>query len=392
MNSVIVVGASLAGVSTARALRREGFGGSITVIGDEPHLPYDRPPLSKEFLLGQSAEDDLSLLLPDEDLQVDWMLNSRAIALDPASRTVTLDDGRQVSADAIVAATGARARTLPELPALDGVHLLRSLDDARRLRAALTSGRRLAIIGAGFIGSEIASAAVSLGVEVTILEAQSQPLVRALGTEAAQVISAFHARHGVRLRCDVEVVSLVGEESVSGVLVAPDEVVPADAVVIGVGSLPNVEWLDGSGLATQGGLHCDTHGHTGLDGVYGVGDCSAWFDADLGRHHRIEHWTDSRDRPLRVARHLLGRPDTSPLAPPYFWSDQYGVRLQFAGRLRGDEEFVVDSGGPETDDLLAFYLRDGEQVAVLGINRLREVSRWRRLHAASNARKGTAHA
>lgn len=391
MTAVTIVGASLAGLSTGRALRREGFTGQVTIVGDEVHPPYDRPPLSKDFLLGQCVEDDLSLAMPDEDLGIDWVLGRRAIGLDPVAGRVSVEDGSEIVADSVVIATGSRARSVPWLRPLRGVHTLRSLDDARALRADLVPGRRLVIVGAGFIGSEIASAAVTRGLDVTVLEAQEQPLVGPLGVDAAAVVASLHARHGVNLRCSAAVTALQGETSVAGVALSDGALLPADVVLVGVGSQANVEWLAGSGLTVDGGVCCDATGWTGVGSTYAVGDCSAWHDEAAGRHHRIEHWTDSRDRAGRVARHIVGRPDQTPLPPPYFWSDQYGVRLQFAGRRRGDEEFVVDSGSIEDLDLLGLYLRGGEPVAVLGMNRVRDVARWRRrLLTQTDSQKGSA--
>ncbi|WP_354530568.1 FAD-dependent oxidoreductase [Nakamurella sp. UYEF19] len=382
MTSVTVVGASLAGHATAKALRRMGFTGVITMIGDEDVRPYDRPPLSKEFLSGGTTEVDLALELDDEALDAEWILGVRAIALDPKTHTVRLADGRTVTADAVVVATGSTARRMPGAPA--GVHTVRTLADAVALKAELQAGVRLAVIGAGFIGAEIASTAKALGIDVTVIEAAPTPLAGPLGPEMGLVVAGLHARNGVRLLCGVAVAGLLGADRVTGVLLADGTEVPADVVVAGIGALPAIDWLAGSGLDLSapnpgGGVVCDAVGATSAPGVYAVGDCSAWFDDVRGRHHRIEHWTDSRDRPAVMVASMLGLPPSpTPLRPPYFWSDQYGVKIQFTGRREGDEEVTIEAGSAETDDLLVVYRRDGIPVAVLGMNQPKLFTRWRK--------------
>jgi NADPH-dependent 2,4-dienoyl-CoA reductase/sulfur reductase-like enzyme len=396
LRRVTVVGASLAGHATAKALRRCRFPGAITMIGEENVRPYDRPPLSKDFLTGTTTELELALELEDEALDAQWLLGVRATALDAATRTVTLDDGRTVTSDAIVLATGSRARRLPGAP--PGVHTVRTLADAAALRDELRSGVRLAVIGAGFIGAEIASTAKSLGVDVTVIEAAPTPLAGPLGPEMGSVVAGLHARHGVRLQCGVPVASLLGTSRVTGVLLTDGTEIPADVVVAGIGASPAVEWLQGSGIQIApsdagGGVICDAVGATNFPGIYAVGDCSAWFDDIRGRHHRIEHWTDSRDRPAILVAAMLGLPASTPLRPPYFWSDQYGVRIQFAGRREGDEEITVEAGSAEGGDLLAVYRRNGEPVAVLGMNQPKLFTRWRKeLTAPAPARAAIAAA
>jgi NADPH-dependent 2,4-dienoyl-CoA reductase/sulfur reductase-like enzyme len=381
IESVTVVGAGLAGHSTAKALRRNGFTGSITMIGDEAARPYDRPPLSKEFLAGIATEAELALELDDEALDARWLLGLQAKALDAATHTVRLDDGQTVTSDVVVIATGSQARRMPDAP--PGVFTVRTLADAAALRAALRPGVRLAVIGAGFIGSEIASTANALGVDVTVIEAAPTPLAGPLGPEMGLAVAGLHARHGVRLMCGLPVAGLLGEARVSGVLLSDGTQVAADVVVVGIGAVPAVDWLHGSGLEFAdvrfgGGVACDASGATSAHGVYAVGDCSAWFDDVRGRHHRIEHWTDSRDRPAVMVAAMLGRPVATALRPPYFWSDQYGVRIQFAGRRSGDEELTIEAGSAETEDLLVVFRRDGEAVAVLGMNQPKLFTRWRK--------------
>ena len=375
LSSVVVVGASLAGHATARALRQQGFDGSITLVGEEEHRPYDRPPLSKEFLLGTLGEEHLGLEAPGEDLSAEWVLGVRAIALDPATRTVSLSDGRSISGSAVVLATGSTARhwSTP----LAGVHTLRTLSDARRLRAELLTGARLVVVGAGFIGAEVASSATLLGLDVTVVEALPTPLYRQLGAEIGRAVAGLHAAHGVPLICGVGVTGLVGRGRVSGVQLADGRVLPADVVLVAVGADAEVGWLRGSGLDVAGGVVCDSRGATAAPGVYAVGDCSAWFDPDTGAPRRIEHWTDSRDRPTHLVRAMLGG-DPARLRAPYFWSDQYGIRIQFAGHRRDTDELVIEEGSAEHANLLATWRRDGTVVAVLGLNQMTAFTRHRK--------------
>jgi NADPH-dependent 2,4-dienoyl-CoA reductase/sulfur reductase-like enzyme len=244
--SVTVVGASLAGHATVRALRRLGFAGSITVIGDEHARPYDRPPLSKAFLSGAVAESELFLEGEDEALDASWLLGVRAVALDVSTRTVTLADGRAVRSDAVVIATGSTARRMPAAP--PGVHTVRTLADAAALRGELRPGARLAVIGAGFIGAEVASTAHGMGLDVTVIEAAPTPLAGPLGPEMGAVVAGLHSRHGVALLCGVPVAGLLGTERVTGVLLSDGTEVPADVVVAGIGAVPAVDWLADSGL------------------------------------------------------------------------------------------------------------------------------------------------
>ncbi|WP_432193239.1 NAD(P)/FAD-dependent oxidoreductase [Streptomyces sp. bgisy027] len=380
MRTVAVVGASLAGLSAARSLRKQGYDGRLVVIGDELHRPYDRPPLSKEFLAGTLGEPELALETDDEDLRAEWLLGTRAVALDHADRTLRLADGRQVRADGFVIATGAAARTLPGSAGLAGVHTLRTLDDARALRDELALGGRLVVIGGGFIGAEVASTARALGLEVTVVEAAPAPLAGPLGETMGAVVSALHADHGVALLCGVGVKGLSGEKRVDAVLLEDGRTVPADIVVVGVGARPNVEWLEGSGVVLDNGVKCGADGRTGLAGVVAVGDCANWYDPRAGLHRRVEHWTGARERPDAAIAALLagGAVEPGVPRPPYFWSDQYGVRIQFAGHAAGADSVTVEDGTPDARNVLAVYRRYGIPVAVLGMNQPRLFTRWRK--------------
>lgn len=382
--SVLIVGASLAGYSTARALRRRGFDGLIHLVGDELERPYDRPPLSKDFLLGNLSEADLALEPEDESLEAIWTLGHRAVSLDADAGLVTLDDGEVVRGDAVVVATGSRARQLR--PGLAGVHTVRTLADARALREELVAGSRLVVIGGGFIGAEIASTAHARGLTVTVVEAADVPFEGPLGADVGAAVASLHAAHGVELVVGTPVLAIRGEHRVSGVELADGRLLEAEVVVVGIGGIPNVEWLESSGLAIDHGLLCDAEGRTESPYVFGVGDCAAWYDPEYGRHHRIEHWTESRDRPLALVDALLAGPgDVTEAAPhraPYFWSEQYGVRIQYAGRRHGDERVSVEAGSAAGEDLLVVYWHGDDPVAVLGMNQPKSFNRWRRsLHA-----------
>ncbi len=405
--SVVIAGASLSGHATARALRRAGFDGTITLIGAEFQRPYDRPPLSKEFLAGTMTVGDLALEADGEELSADWILGTPAVGIDPASRSVMLAGGRRIAADALVVATGSVPRSLPGAGPLAGVHTLRTLPDAQALRADLLPGIRLAVIGAGFIGSEVASTARRLGVDVTVIEAAATPLAGPLGQQVGRALADLHSANGVSLRCGIGVVGFTRSmgagprgagprgagpraaptgrtgERVTGVRLADGSLVAADVVLVAVGAEPAVGWLAGSGLPTTGGLRCDASGRTAIPGIWGVGDATAWYDPQIGEHRRVEHWTDSRDRPAIAVEALLAGPEVHVGNPavrrlPYFWSDQYGVRIQFAGRRHTGDVVDIEAGSADSADLLAVYRRDGEPVAVLGMNQVSAVARWRR--------------
>ncbi|MFJ9007708.1 NAD(P)/FAD-dependent oxidoreductase [Streptomyces canus] len=385
MRTVAVVGASLAGLSAARSLRKQGYDGRLVVIGDELHRPYDRPPLSKEFLAGSLAESDLALEPEAEDLRAQWLLGVRAVGLDGPQRAVRLADGSEVRADGVVIATGAAARTLPGTDGLAGVHTLRTLDDARALRDELTLGGRLVVIGGGFIGAEVASTAYALGLDVTVVEAAPTPLAGPLGETMGGIVSALHADHGVRLLCGVGVKGLSGESRVDAVLLEDGRSVPADIVVVGVGARPCVEWLAGSGIELDDGVKCGADGRTSLAGVVAVGDCASWYDPRVGLHRRVEHWTGARERPDAAVTALLAGGAVEPSAPrpPYFWSDQYGVKIQFAGHAAGADSVTIEEGARDDRNVLAVYRRSGHPVAVLGMNQPRLFMRWRKQLAAA---------
>lgn len=380
MKSVAVIGASLAGFSAARALRGQGFDGELTVVGGENRRPYDRPPLSKEFLAGAIGEDALALEADDDDLNAQWLLGVHATRLDAAAGAVQLDNGATIHADGIVIATGARARSWPASDHLAGVHVLRTIDDAIALRGDLRPGARLAVIGAGFIGGEVASTAAKLGLDVTVVEAALAPLAGPLGVQLGAAVARLHTEHGTRLLCGAPVAGLLGTDRVTGIELADGRRLAADVVVVGIGAIPNVEWLRDSAVDLANGVVCDGGGATGIPNVVAVGDCAAWHEPSIGWPHRVEHWTGAMERPaVAVATLLAGGQHTgSPAKPPYFWSDQYGRRIQFAGIAHTGDEICFEVGTVRDGSFLAVYRRGGEPVAVLGVDQPKLFTRWRR--------------
>ncbi|MFE9577609.1 NAD(P)/FAD-dependent oxidoreductase [Nocardia sp. NPDC006044] len=371
--SVVVAGASLAGFSLVRDLRERGYGGEITVVGDEIHPPYDRPPLSKEFLHG---EVDLAL---GDDLGAHWMLGRRAVGISSTAigPGVTLDDGTVVAGRSLVLATGARARTLPGARGLGGVHTLRTIDDARAIRTALRTARRMVIIGAGLIGAEIASTAATLGVQVTIVELAADPLSGVFGPRLGALCADLHAANGVQLRTGVAVTEFLGGERVSAVRLTDGGLLPADAVVIGIGATPNTEWAQDSGLRIDNGFVTDSRCRTAIPGIYAIGDCARAFQDALGTHHRSEHWSNATAQARVAAAAIVGEPAAN-VPNTYFWSRQYGRMIQFAGhRLPGDAVRFVD-GDPTTPSCTALYERAGEPVAVFAIDNARLFTRYRK--------------
>ncbi|WP_188196944.1 NAD(P)/FAD-dependent oxidoreductase [Nonomuraea sp. SYSU D8015] len=385
MNTVCVVGASLAGLLTARALRDQGYEGRLVVIGEERHRPYDRPPLSKDFLKGVIGEADLALEDDGEDPRIEWRLGVAATGLDAVSRRITLSDGTSLVVDGIVIATGAAARTLPRTEGLRGVHTLRTLDDAHALRAELESAGRLVVIGGGFIGAEVAATARELGLGVTLVESGPAPLAGVVGLTMAQAIAALHEQRGVRLIAGARVTEVTATERAGslradGVRLEDGTHLPADVVVVGIGAVPNTAWLRGSGVELGDGVLCDEGGGTSVPGIVAVGDCAAWWDPAQGRHHRIEHWTGARQRAAVAAATLLsgGTARPAPPRPAYIWSDQFDMKIQFIGRADEADTVTVEEGDPADGRFLAVYRQADRPVAVLGVNQVRLFTRWRR--------------
>ncbi|YAL84308.1 NAD(P)/FAD-dependent oxidoreductase [Dermacoccaceae bacterium W4C1] len=379
---VAVVGASLAGVSVARYLQQYCENSkplSVLVIGQEEHPPYDRPPLSKEYLehAGEEHPEPEPLLVDGEDLGASWRFGVGVQSLTPGEpHTLTLSDGSEVLATSVVVATGADARRLPDEPG-SGVHVLRTLDDARGLRDALQSAHRVAIVGAGFVGAEVASVARAKGLEVTIVDAAPEPMAAVLGPQIAARVRAEHDRNGTQLRVGVGVAGIDGDDHVEKVRLSDGSILPADLVVVGVGAVPTVQWLSGSGVAVDQGVLVDEHGATSVPGIWAAGDCAQSWDARLGRHVRTEHWTHAITQAAAVARSIAGAP-AEPVPVPYVWSHQYGHWIQLAGHPHPDDAVKVLDGDLESGPLVAIYEREGEPVAVLAIDEPRRFTRLRK--------------
>ncbi|MFD9394841.1 NAD(P)/FAD-dependent oxidoreductase [Streptomyces sp. NPDC060000] len=366
---VLVVGASASGLTTVETLRRKGYKGRITVLGDEPHAPYDRPPLSKQVLCGAWEPERAALRAPDvlSALDAEFVLGDPAVCLDRASRGVRTESGRELRADAIVIATGVRARRLPGSEDLAGVHVLRTLDDALALRAGLLAGTRLVVVGEGVLGSEIAATARTLGLDVTLAGPLSAPMALQVGTLVAGVLAGLHTERGVRLRLGNGVVGLTAQGGrVTGVRLAGDEVLPADVVVVAIGASPATDWLADSGLELDNGVVCDSRCRAD-QGIYAVGDVARWHHEGLGRLVRLENRTNATEQAMAVAGEILGA--DRPYAPvPYFWTDQYDARLQVHGFLPPDAEVDVVEGDLTTRRFVARYRSEGRVTGVLGWN------------------------
>lgn len=361
MSRVVVVGASVAGIRTVQALRLQGFDGAITLVGEELHHPYDKPPLSKESL---TSADLIPLLGEDElaALDVDLHLGVRATGLDTAVRVLRTDAGDH-SYDHLVIATGVTPRTLPGAD-LEGVRTVRTADDATYLRGRLVERPRVVVIGAGFIGAEFAAGARAAGCEVTVVEAQATPLSHLLGERVGARLAELHEQHGVAVRTSARFEHFVGGSKVEGVALADGEVLPADLVVVGIGASPATGWLAGSGLPVEDGVECDADLRVvGHPEIFAAGDVARWPHAHYDRAIRVEHWTNANEHGAAVAAAITGAPAPRAQAP-YVWSDQYGHRIQIVGRPADGELVRLDGTGPQ--DLVAIYA-DASGAAVGGV-------------------------
>ena len=383
---VVVVGASLAGLSALETLRQESFEGELIAVGAEAVLPYDRPPLSKQVLQGHWEPD--KVVLRDQGqydaLGVTWHLGRRAVGLDVPAGTVTLDDGEPLAYDGLVIATGATPRRLPDTPDLAGIHVLRTLDECLALRGELETASRLCVVGAGFIGAEVAASARVRGLDVTVLEALPAPLARAFPAEMGAACAALHLDQGVDLRCGVTVAGFEGEGRVSGVRLGDGSVVEADVVVVGVGVVPETGWLESSGLALDNGVVCDSTCATSAPGVVAAGDIARWPNNLFGETMRIEHWSNAVEQGAAAAKRLLAGPgealDFTPV--PYFWSDQYDAKIQFLGRCCPTDEVRIVDGSVEERRFVALFGRHGRLVGALAFSRPRLLMAYRKLLAA----------
>ena len=370
LSRIVVVGASLAGIRTAEFLRRTRFEGELVLIGDEPHLPYDRPPLSKEVLRGEWEPERIALRRKSYDeLRVELMLGRRAVGLDTGSREVALDDGARVPFDGLVIATGGQARKLPNQPELEGVHTLRTLDDSLALRTAFARKPRVAVIGAGFIGAEVAASARMLGLEVTMIEALQTPLAQSLGPRLGEELQALHERRGVRVLCGRRVERFEGTERLSGLTLDDGTRIDCELAVVGIGMTPSVSWLEGSGLALENGVRCDETLAGSMPGVVAAGDVASWHNPLFDERMRVEHWTNAVEQARHAVGTLLAAPgEAKPFeSAPIFWSDQFDLRIQGAGRPRPSDELLIRRSG-DGEKLTALYARDGRLSGAVTFN------------------------
>jgi len=390
LDHVIVVGASLAGLRACETLRQEGFDGTLTLIGAESEVPYDRPPLSKKLLAGEWEADRIRLRKQEDfdSLALTLRLGVRAVALDTTARTLTLSDGDTLAFDGLIIATGAAPRRLPEQPALDGIVELRTLADAMDLRARIADGTaRVTVIGAGFIGLEVAATARTLGCAVTVLEGAPSPLIRGLGVEMGAAVASVHARHDVDLRCGVQVAGIEGTDGrVTGVRLGDGSLVESDVVLVGIGVAPATDWLAGSGLELHDGIVCDATLNAGVPGVYAAGDCARWPNAVFAgfddEEMRVEHWTNAAEQGAAAAANLLAVARGDEPSPyrsvPFFWSDQFDSRIQFVGRAHGGDEVHVFAGSTD-GAFAALYGYEGRLRGVLGVSMPKMVMPFRAL-------------
>ena len=376
---IAVVGASLAGLRLLEALRREGYAGRVTMIGAESELPYARPPLSKQFLVDGWPEEKLALARGGvAPLAAEWRLGQKATALDRGALAVTLADASRVEADASVLATGAEPRRVPCARGLRGLLALRTIDDARRLRAALATMPRVVVIGAGFIGMEVAASCRAKGCSVTVVEPLPAPLIRGLGPILGERVARRHREAGVEFFLGVGVSAFEGEGQVTGVRLADGRVVPAELVIVGVGAGPAVGWLADSGLSIENGVLCDATGATSRPGVFALGDCARWENARYPERPRFEHWTSAVEQADVVARRIVQGKSDPHAAVPYVWTDQFDLRLAIAGEFRQDDEMHVCLGHVDEDKFLVLFGRGGKLVGAVGCKRPRELNSARR--------------
>lgn len=379
-STIVVAGANIGGGRAVEALRKEGFAGDIILVGAEPDLPYERPPLSKGFLTGDVADGEFSVATPEgyAEQRIETRLGRRVTGLDPATKTVTLDDGETLGYDKLLIVTGASPRRL-RIPGHDlaGVHYLRTVADSRAIRADLANSDRVAIVGMGFIGAEIAASARALGKQVTTIEAIDLPLAPALGREVAERMVGIHRGHGVEVLTGEKVAGLEGNGRVQQVVTASGTTVPCDMVVVGIGVTPNTGWLDGSGIELDNGVVVDEYCRSSLPDVYAAGDVAHWWSRRYGRRLRVEHFDNAGNQAVAAAKVMLGQ--DHPYDPvPYFWSDQYDISLQVAG-MPADHDEVVFRGTVEGGSWSAFYLSGGRLTAALSANRFKDFSAGRRM-------------
>lgn len=371
LKQVVVVGAGVAGTRAAEALRQDGYDGALTIVGAERQAPYHRPPLSKKLLTGKVHRAGVDLA-PQFDLNARVLRGASANKLDLSSRTVHFrDENRDLSEqfDGLVIASGAAPREWPGGPVPDGVLMLRTVEDCLTIRERLGSRPRVVVVGGGFIGAEVAASCRSMGLDVVVIEKAASPLLAALGKELAPRWAELHRQHGVDLRLGVGVEAFVGNGKIEAVRLTDGSQVPADVVIIGLGVTPATDWLEGSGLRLDDGVVCDATGAAeGTTDVVAAGDVARWWHPLYERHLRTEHWDDAGRQGAAAARTLLAGPDRAEAfdGVPYFWSDQYDVKVQMIGTPSDYDAIEVIEGDPDGWAFVAAYGRDGRTIAVLG--------------------------
>jgi 3-phenylpropionate/trans-cinnamate dioxygenase ferredoxin reductase subunit len=379
MDRIVVVGAAAAGLTAAETLRREGFDQQITLVGDELHLPYDRPPLSKQILSGVWETDRIALRKDSvyAESGIGVRLGVRATGLDTSARVVHLASGDSLSYDGLIIATGVQPRLLPFGHDLAGVHVMRTLDDAVALKSSFTPGARLVVVGAGFLGCEAAASARRLGLDVTLVDPFPQPMLRQVGAEIGALIAALHEAEGVNVRTGIGVTAMEGSSHVTGVVLADGSVLAADIVLVAIGSVPATEWLAGSGLVLQDGVVCDPYCNAS-PGIYAAGDVANWWHHGYSQQMRVEHRMNATEQGMAAARNLLGA--NIPFSPMlYFWTDQYDAKISAFGLLSANATVSIAEGSPESGKFMAHYKHDGKLVGVLSWNMSRELRKARAL-------------
>ncbi|WP_156166279.1 NAD(P)/FAD-dependent oxidoreductase [Mycobacterium haemophilum] len=360
---IVIIGGGLAAARTAEQLRRADYTGPLIIVSDEVHLPYDRPPLSKEMLRKQV--DDVALKPREwyDEKDITLRLGSAATSLDAHQQTVTLDDGTVLGYDQLVIATGLVPRRIPAFPDLEGIRVLRSFDESMALREHASAARHAVVIGAGFIGCEVAASLRGLGVDVLLVEPQPTPLASVLGEQIGELVARLHRDEGVDVRTGLGVAEVRGQRHVDTVVLTDGTEAPADLVVVGIGSRPATEWLDGSGIKVDNGVICDEAGRTSAPNVWALGDVASWRDR-MGHQARVEHWSNVADQARVVVPAMLGRDAPAGVVVPYFWSDQYDIKIQCLGEPHAtDIVHLVEDDGRK---FLAYYERDGVLVGVVG--------------------------
>lgn len=374
---IVVIGASAAGIFAAEGLRRAGFAGQIVVLGDE--APYDRPPLSKQVLLGDWKPDQ-AILLPQSRLEAigaDMRIGVTCTGMDTAARRVRLSDGGALDYDEVIIASGVRPRTIPGLSGT-GVFTLRTTRDSLGLRAAIEARKRLLVVGAGFIGLEVAASARRLGAEVAVIERACDPLGPRLGGVASDKLLARHRREGVDLRLGVDIASVLrdAEGAVRGVELGDGARIEAPVILVAAGCVPNTDFCDGSAIPVENGILCDSRCRAAPH-VWAAGDVARWYHEDYARHMRIEHRMNASEQGNAVARNIMGA-DAPYLHLPFFWSDQYDIKLQLAGEVAPGAETAIEAGDPAGDSFLQTFRRNGRLAGILSWNAAKALTQARR--------------